>query len=154
MKKLFQIMLFLRKNSILFILLIISSCSSQFDFNEVASGKLIPKKENIVYNRESIKKIGNNIIFIKKIERYNKGLDLLEVDIAKAESMLTYSRKELEDDSVLIDSYKISRDRTKTIIENDFIIDNGEKYKIIYKVKDSILCLKEKNVLLLIKSRN
>ncbi|PKV48878.1 hypothetical protein ATE84_0894 [Aquimarina sp. MAR_2010_214] len=147
-------MLFLRKNSILFILLIISSCSSQFDFNEVASGKLIPKKENIVYNRESIKKIGNNIIFIKKIERYNKGLDLLEVDIAKAESMLTYSRKELEDDSVLIDSYKISRDRTKTIIENDFIIDNGEKYKIIYKVKDSILCLKEKNVLLLIKSRN
>ncbi len=145
-------MLFLQKNSILFILLIISSCSGQLDFNEVASGKLIPEDENIVYNRESIKKIGNNTIFIKKIERYNKGLDLLEVDIAKAESMLTYSRKELEDDNVLIDSYKISRDRTKTIIEGNSVIDNGEIYKIIYRTKDSILCLKEKNVLLLIKA--
>ncbi len=147
-------MLFLRKNSILFILLIISSCSGQFDFNEVASGKLIPEGENIVYNRESIRKIDNNTVFIKKIERYNKDLDLLEVDIAKAESMLTYSRKELEDDSVLIDSYKISRDRRETTIKDGFVIDNGEKYKIIYKVKDTLLSSKEQSILLLIKSEN
>ncbi|OED38251.1 hypothetical protein AB832_04725 [Flavobacteriaceae bacterium (ex Bugula neritina AB1)] len=147
-------MLFLRKNSLLLILLIISSCSGQFDFDEVSSGKLIPKGENIVYNKESVKKIGDNTIFIKKIERYNDDLELLEVDIAKAEGFLTYSRKELEDDSVLIDSYKISRDREKTKLKGNFVLDNGDKYKIIYKVKDSILCLKEKKVLLLIKSHN
>ncbi len=145
-------MLFLLKNSLLLILLIISSCSGQFHFDEVSSGKLIPKGENIVYNRESIKKIGDNTIFIKKIERYNDDLELLEVDIAKAEGFLTYSRKELEDDSVLIDSYKISRDRTKTTMDNDFIIDNGEKYKIVYKTKDTILCLRDKNILLFTKS--
>lgn len=152
MKILSQIMSFLPRNSILFILLIITSCSEQLDFNEVASGKLIPKGENIVYNRESIKKIDNNTIFIKKIERYNEDLDLFEVDISKAESILTYSRKELESDSVLIDSYKISRDRTKTTLEDGFVIDNDEKYKIIYKVKDTVLCLKGQDVLLLIKS--
>ncbi len=142
----------LQKNSLLFILLIISSCSGQFDFDEVASGEIIPKGENIVYNRESIKKIGDNTVFIRKIERYNDNLELLEVDIVKAEGFLTYSRKELEDDSVLIDSYKISRDRTKTTLEGNFIIDNEEKYEIIYRVKDSILCVKNENILLLTKS--
>ena len=138
----------------LLILLIISSCSVQFDFNEVASGKLIPKGEHIVYNKASIKVIDDNTIFIKKIERYNEELELLEVDIAKAESMLTYSRKELEDDSILIDSYKIFRDRTKTHLKGEFVIDNGEKYKIIYKTEDSILCAKENNILLLMRIKS
>ena len=152
MKKAFQIISFLQKNRIVFILLIISSCSKQVKFNKVTTGVLVPKGQNIVYNNESIIEVNNNTIFIRKIEKYNQDLNLLEVDISKAESMLTYSRKELENDSALIDYYQISKDRKKTSIKNDFIFDNNVKYKIIYKVKDTVLCIKDKSILLLTRS--
>jgi|GEM_PF-5130721 len=150
MRKIFQTTLFLPKVSLVLLHFMLTSCSAQLYFKDVITGKEISKGVNIVYNREAIIKIDTIKVFVSKIERYDKKLNLLEVDISKAESMLTYSRKELNDDNVLIDSYNITLDRSETLKKSNNIIDKNKSYEIIYKSKDTIMSKKDNAILIFI----
>lgn len=154
MKKVSRLTLLLQKsNSIALLFFILTSCSTKFSFNNVVTATIIPKGENIVYNRSAVIKIDNKKVFIHMIEYYDKDLNLLEVDISKAESMLTYSKKELKEDSALIDSYKILLDRKNTSRKNDLISDRNKLYKIMYHSNDTIASIKDDKVLIFINNK-
>ena len=153
MKQIFLTILFLQKHSILFILLIASSCNddNSFKFNTVITGFLIPSDQKMVYNDESIINIYDATILIRKIEKYNAELDLLEVEISKAEGMLAYPKEDLKRDSALISLYKIHLNRRETLIQKNHIIQHKKRYNIIYKTKDTILSAFENHILILTK---
>lgn len=154
MKQKFQIKLFLQKSKFLIVFLFLVSCNSKFNFNKVVSSNLLSKDYKVVYNDDSYVKIDTNLFFIDKVECYNKNKDLFSLSISKAEGNLYYSRKMLEDDSLLIDYYRVFMKRNNTNFKKKIVIDNGELYNIIYRSEDTIVSIKNGKTLMFIKDSN